>query len=109
MRPNLPGVQPARYLTGCALVLLYRSVTHQLLAVACVLSFAQPGEILGPDHALQAVCLRQLAVPLTLYGVALLPVVLFGRSEFLLVVGLRLAGAERFRDREHRRSLSPDM
>jgi hypothetical protein len=96
-------------LTGCILVLLHGPVAHQLVTGACILSFAQPGKFLGSYRAMQAINLSELAMPLTLNSVALFPIVLFGRSEFLRVIGLRLASTERFRYREHERSLSPDM
>ena len=84
------------HLTGDVLVLLDDPVAYQLVAVARVLPLAQPAELLGPYRAAESIGLGQLAVPLTLDCVGLLPVVLLGRSEFLLVIGLRLAGAERF-------------
>ena len=50
------------------LVLLYSPVADQLFSGAGILSFAQPGELLGTYSAGEAIGLGQLAMPLTLNG-----------------------------------------
>ena len=70
---------------------MHLAMPHQLFAGLRMLPFGEPGEFLGSHCTGQAELLCQLAVPLALNGVALLPIVLFGGGELFGVIGLRLA------------------
>ena len=48
-------------------------------------------------------------MPFALDLAALFPIILLGRSEFLCVICLRLASAERFGNGQHDSRLSPDV
>jgi hypothetical protein len=80
----------------CGRVLLGLAMLDQLLGGMRVLAFTETGEVLGVNGSGKAVFLGQLPLPLSENGVALLPVVLFGRRELFSVIGLRLAGTDRF-------------
>jgi hypothetical protein len=64
-------------------------------------AFTQTREVFGTNGTLQPPLLGKPALP---FAVALLiaaPVVLFLRGKLARMVGTRLAGGQRFRDREH--------
>src|SRR5580692_7497177 len=85
-------------------VLLAVTVPNQLLAGEGILPFTEASEVLSVDASGKAVLLGHPSLPLSKDRVALLPIVLLGRREFLGVIRLRLTGAERFGDGEHGRS-----
>ena len=71
-----------------------RAMRDQLLAGLRMLALGQTGKLLRADGAGQAELFGQLAVPLALNGIALLPIVLLGGGELFGVVGLCLACGE---------------
>ena len=89
-------------LSGIGGVLRNGAMADQLLACYGMLAFGESGEMLGVDGTREPEGLGKLALPLAKGDVPLLPVVLLRRSELLGVVGLGLAGVQRFGDREHR-------
>ena len=58
----------------------------------------QSPEVLFPHFTLKAPFFSELAVPLAAYMVSLGVVILLRVREFLFVIGLRLAGTQRFGD-----------
>jgi len=86
-------------LGGC--VLLAVAVSHQLLSGEGILALAEASEVRLVDGPRKAVPLGNPALPFSENCVALLPIVLLGRHEFLGVIGLRLARTERFGDGQH--------
>src|SRR5580700_7851205 len=67
-----------------------------------MLALAEFRKILGRDHPGKAELAGQTALPFARDGAALRPIVLLLCSEFLLVVGLRLASRERLGNGQHR-------
>jgi hypothetical protein len=88
-------------LTVFGLVLTHLKMPDQLLSRLRVLVLRESGELLGSHGTGEAELFSELAVPLALNGVVLLPIVLLSGGELFGVVGLRLACGEWFRDDQH--------
>ncbi len=99
--PPGPVLDGRDLLAVLAFVGLRHLMADQLLFRVRMLAFAQSGEMLGTDRPRQTPLAGQSALPLAVTLLILAPVVLLLRRELALVIGLRLAGGERFRDREH--------
>ena len=77
-------------------------MAHQLLAGDGMLSLGEPLEVFFPDLSREPPTRREFATPDTANHVTFGVVVLSSVLEFLFVIAARLAGAQRFGDREHR-------
>ena len=77
------------------LVLVGRSLSNKLFACLRVLALAELRKILGGNRTGKTELRSQPALPLARDHAPLRPVVLLLRREFLLVIGLRLAGGQR--------------
>src|SRR5271163_4891722 len=74
---------------------------YELLFGVRMLAFTQSRKVFGTNATLQPPLLGESALPLTVTLLIAAPVILFLRGELAHMVGLRLAGGQRFRDREH--------
>src|SRR5208337_4401587 len=74
---------------------------YELLFGVRMLAFTQSCKVFGTNATLQPPLLGESALPLTVTLLIAAPVVLLLRGKLPHMVGLRLAGGQRFRDREH--------
>src|SRR5208282_2173404 len=74
---------------------------YELLFGVRMLAFTQSCKVFGTNATLQPPLLGEPALPLTVTLLIAAPVALFLRGKLPHMVGLRLAGWQRFRDREH--------
>src|SRR5208283_3657398 len=74
---------------------------HELLFGVRMLAFTQSCKVFGTNATLQPPLLGEPTLPLTVTLLIAAPIVLFLRGKLPHMVGLRLAGRQRFRDREH--------
>src|SRR5271169_3830623 len=101
------GVPPGAMLdtghlsTELAVVGSRNLMPYQLLFGVRMLAFAQSRKVFGTNATLQPPLLGESALPLTVTLLIAAPVVLFLRGKLPHMVGLRLTGGQRFRDREH--------
>ena len=77
------------------LVFVGRSLANKLFACLRVLALAELRKILGRNRTGKAELCGETALPLARDHAALRPVILLLGREFLLVIGLRLAGGQR--------------
>src|SRR5271157_5537726 len=74
---------------------------YELLFGVRMLAFAQSCEVFGPNVTLQPPLLGESALPLTVTLLIAAPVVLLRCGKLPRMVGSRLTGGKRFRDRKH--------
>ena len=101
---RIPGgtvLHRANRLAACIDVFTRCLMAHELFSGHGVLPVRQSLEVLLPHFTMQAPLLGEFAVPLAAYPVALGVVVLLGVRELLFVIGLRLAGTQRFGNGQH--------
>ena len=77
------------------LIFIRRSLPNKLLVGLWMLALAEFREVLGGDGSGKAELRGQAALPFACDDTALRPIVLLLRSEFLLVISLRLACRQR--------------
>jgi hypothetical protein len=73
----------------------------KLLFGVRMLALTQPREVLCVNFARELPLLGESALPLTVTLLIAAPVILFLRNKLPRMVGLHLAGRQRFRDRKH--------
>src|SRR6266705_2340532 len=100
--PPGPVLHRLDALAFCILILVRRSLPHQLLSGLWMLALAEFREVLGRDDSGKAELPGHTALPFARDHAALRPIVLLLCSELLLVVGLRLASRERLGNGQHR-------